>query len=179
MKYNIGSIQINNGFSGQYYLPYSIGTLEAYFLKFSKNPERYNFQTTIYKRLLLNDCLHKLYKDDIILFSVYVWNKNISIEIAKELKKINKNKFIVFGGPSAPDNAENFLRKNDFVDDSSFVSFIEEQTILELSKVTFSPRGIPTAFAADFVVNDVSVPSGLVAEVVLTFAFIAAIVYFG
>lgn len=116
MKYNIGSVQINNGFSGQYYLPYSIGTLEAYFLKFSKNPNRYNFQTTIYKRLLLNDCLHKLYKDDIILFSVYVWNKNISIKIAKELKKINKNKFIVFGGPSAPDNAENFLRKNNFVD---------------------------------------------------------------
>ena len=33
----IGSVQINNGFAGQYYLPYSIGTLQAYFLKFSKN----------------------------------------------------------------------------------------------------------------------------------------------
>ena len=116
MKYNIGSVQINNGFSGQYYLPYSIGTLEAYFKKFSENPKRYNFKTTIYKRLLLNDCLHKLCKDDVILFSVYVWNKNISIEIAKELKKIDQNKFIVFGGPSAPDNAEDFLKKNNFVD---------------------------------------------------------------
>jgi radical SAM superfamily enzyme YgiQ (UPF0313 family) len=115
-KYNIGSVQINNGFSGQYYLPYSIGTLEAYFNKFSENPKRYNFQTTIYKRLILNECLHKLCKDDVILFSVYVWNKNISIEIAKELKKIDSNKFIVFGGPSAPDNAEKFLRENDFVD---------------------------------------------------------------
>lgn len=114
-KYNIGSVQINNGFSGQYYLPYSIGTLEAYFLKFSKNPKRYNFATTIYKRLILNECLHKLYKDDVVLFSVYVWNKNISIEIARELKKIDKNKFIVFGGPSAPDEAEKFLRKYDFV----------------------------------------------------------------
>ena len=116
MKYNIGSVQINNGFSGQYYLPYSIGTLEAYFKKFSENPKKYNFKTTIYKRLLLNDCLHKLCKDDVILFSVYVWNKNISIEIAKELKKIDQNKFIVFGGPSAPDNAEDFLKKNNFVD---------------------------------------------------------------
>ena len=86
-KFSIGSVQINNGFSGQYYLPYSIGTLEAYFLKFSKNAKRYNFATTIYKRLVLNECLHKLCKDDVILFSVYVWNKNISIEIAKELKK--------------------------------------------------------------------------------------------
>ena len=115
-NYNIGSVQINNGFSGQYYLPYSIGTLEAYFLKFSKNAKRYNFATTIYKRLILNECLHKLCKDDVVLFSVYVWNKNISIEIARELKKIDKNKFIVFGGPSAPDNAEKFLRKYDFVD---------------------------------------------------------------
>ena len=115
-KTKIGAAQINNGFSGQYYLPYSVGTLQAYFLKFSKDPKRYKFSTPIYKRLLLNECLIKLSSDNIVLFSIYVWNKNISLKIAEELKKLDKNKFIVFGGPSAPDRAEEFLRKYNFID---------------------------------------------------------------
>ena len=42
MQLKVGSVQINNGFYGQFYLPYSIGTLYAYFLHFSKNPQKYN-----------------------------------------------------------------------------------------------------------------------------------------
>ena len=86
-KINIGSVQINNGFSGQFYLPYSIGLLQAYVLHNSNDPKRYNFQTTIYKRWLLQECINKLKQQDIILFSVYVWNVNISLSIAKEIKK--------------------------------------------------------------------------------------------
>ena len=52
-KIIVGSAQINNGFSGQYYLPYSIGILQAYVLHNSKRPELYQFSSTIYKRLLL------------------------------------------------------------------------------------------------------------------------------
>ena len=43
---------------------------------------------------------------------MYVWNEQITLAIAKELKKLDKNKFIIIGGPSVPDNidgkAENF-----------------------------------------------------------------------
>ena len=58
-KVKVGSAQINNGFAGQYYLPYSIGILQAYVLYNSKKKERYNFISTIYKRELLNDCVKK------------------------------------------------------------------------------------------------------------------------
>ena len=61
-KINIGSVQINNGFSGQFYLPYSIGLLQAFLLHNSKDSSRFNFQTTIYKRWLLSDCVEKLKK---------------------------------------------------------------------------------------------------------------------
>ena len=112
----IGSVQINNGFSGQFYLPYSLGTLQAYFNKFSKKSKSFKFISPIYKRLLLNDCVNYLSKCDIVLFSTYVWNINISLEIAKELKKIDNKKFIIFGGPSAPDVSESFLRKHTYID---------------------------------------------------------------
>ena len=107
----IGSVQINNGFAGQYYLPYSIGTLQAYFLKFSKNPNRYKFINPMYKRLLSDECVDYLKDWEIVLFSTYVWNINISLKIAQELKKININIITVFGGPSIPDKSEDFLRK--------------------------------------------------------------------
>ena len=85
---NIGSTQINNGFSGQYYLPYSIGILQSYIKHNSKNPDKFKFQTTIYKRLLLNECVEKLKSQDIVLISTYVWNINISLAIGRELKKL-------------------------------------------------------------------------------------------
>ena len=133
-KVKVGSTQINNGFAGQYYLPYSIGILQAYVLYNSKKKERYDFISTIYKRELLNDCVKKLKDCQIILLSTYVWNENISLAIAKEIKKIDPDKFIIFGGPSVPDNIDNrtekFLRKNFFID--VCIHQEGERTVLQL-----------------------------------------------
>ena len=52
-KITVGGLQINNGFSGQFYLPYSIGILYAYLLHNSQNPERYKFKPTNTKNSLL------------------------------------------------------------------------------------------------------------------------------
>ena len=116
----IGATLINNGFSGQYYLPYSIGLLYAFVLHNSSNPKRYNFNSIIYKRQLLDECFEHLKDRDVVLFSIYVWNEKISLAIAKKLKKFDKNKFIIFGGPSVPDNkfgkAEEYIKKYPFID---------------------------------------------------------------
>ena len=58
--------------------------------------------------------------------------------------------------------------KNDFSPDNSLVSLICDATILVVSNRKFSPNGNGFAFAEVFVVNDVSVPLGLVADVDLT-----------
>ena len=55
-KIKIGSVQINNGFSGQFYLPYSIGLLQAFAIHNSKDSSRFDFQTTIYNNLI---CVYK------------------------------------------------------------------------------------------------------------------------
>ena len=119
-KIIVGSAQINNGFSGQYYLPYSIGILQAYVMHNSVRPEIYDFSSTIYKRLLLNDSFERLKNSNVVFFSTYVWNLNISLAIAEKLKKFNDEIFIIFGGPSVPDNiagkAEKFLKDHSFID---------------------------------------------------------------
>ena len=89
-KIIVGSAQINNGFSGQYYLPYSIGILQAYVMHNSKKPDKYEFTSTIYKRLLLDESFHKLKNSNIVFFSTYVWNLNISLAIEKEFNNFFK-----------------------------------------------------------------------------------------
>ncbi len=119
-KITVGGVQINNGFSGQFYLPYSIGLLYAYTLHNTKKKDKFKFNDIIYKRLNLDECLNNLKDCDVVLFSTYVWNEKISLEIAKNLKKKDSKKYILFGGPSVPDNkygnAEKFLRDNPFID---------------------------------------------------------------
>ena len=58
----------------------------------------------------------------------------ITLAIAKELKKLDKNKFIIIGGPSVPDNidgkAEKFLKDNPYLD--VCIHQEGERTILKL-----------------------------------------------
>ena len=115
-KIKIGISQINNCFSGAYYLPYVAGLLESYFKKYAKNKKNYEFLEPLFKRISVQDAV-KLYSDaDIVGFSLYSWNEKISLSVAKKLKAINKNVKIIFGGPQVPNHAEKFLRNNKFID---------------------------------------------------------------
>lgn len=117
MKFNVGLVQINNSFSGQNYFPYSVGLLQSYAMANLKNKEDYYFLPPIYSRLKVADIVNKLEGADIVLFSVYVWNFKISMAIATELKKRNRNIVIVAGGPHVPDHdTESFLKQNSYLD---------------------------------------------------------------
>ena len=64
----------------------------------------------------VKDAINIYFKADIVGFSLYSWNEQISLLIAKKLKAINKNIKIIFGGPQVPNNAEEFLRNYKFID---------------------------------------------------------------
>lgn len=106
----VGLVQIGNEFSGQCYLPYSVGILQAYARKFLKQPDKYKFLIPIYKRICVADAVASLIEADIVGFSVYVWNFEISKAIARELKKQNPEVKIVFGGPHVPNEMKQFTR---------------------------------------------------------------------
>src|SRR5262245_23228677 len=115
-KLAIGLVQINNSFSGQNYLPYSIALLQTYVQKFSPQPDRYEFLTPLYKRVRIADAVEALKGADLVGFSTYVWNGRISLEIARRLKALKPGIVIVFGGPHVPDQPEAFLRANPQID---------------------------------------------------------------
>ena len=83
-KIKIGISQINNCFSGAYYLPYVAGLLESYFNKYAKNKKNYKFLEPLFKRINVQEAV-RLYSDvDIVGFSLYSWNEQISLSIAKK-----------------------------------------------------------------------------------------------
>jgi len=118
-KIKIGMVQVNNSFSGQNYLPLSIGFLVSYAKQYAANFNDYEFLSPIYKRVPIEEAV-ELYKDaDIVAFSVYVWNNNISMRIAEALKKVNPNILILVGGchiPERPEYIDKFMNDNPYVD---------------------------------------------------------------
>lgn len=112
----VGLVQINNSFSGQDYFPYSVGMLEAYARAHLKRPHDYEFLLPIYRRIGVREAVERLADADLVAFSAYVWNINISLKIARLTKEQNPRVLIVFGGPQVPDHAEGFLRQHPFID---------------------------------------------------------------
>ena len=113
---DVGLVQINNSFSGQNYLPYSIACLQSYARSKLAEPERFNFLPMLYKRMPIRDIVERLASAEIAGFSTYVWNAQISLEAARRMKRRKPGLLIVFGGPHVPDHAEEFLRAHPFID---------------------------------------------------------------
>jgi tRNA A37 methylthiotransferase MiaB len=128
----IGLAQINNSFSDQNYLPYSVGLLQSYVERYAAQPGRYRFLLPVYKRIPADAAVAALADADIVGFSAYVWNLRISLEIARRLKAQRPEILVVFGGPQVPDRSEDFLRQNPFIDvvangegEQTFLSLLE------------------------------------------------------
>lgn len=119
-KLKIGLVQVNNSFAGQNYFPYSVGFLQAYAEKYGKNTEQFSFLSPIYKRTPVESAYDHLKEANAVFFSTYVWNFEISKEIAKTIKRERPETLIVFGGCHVPEReTEAFLRQHPYIDIAS------------------------------------------------------------
>jgi radical SAM superfamily enzyme YgiQ (UPF0313 family) len=116
MPMRVGLIQTMNVYSGQCYVPYSVGLLQAYAQRYLPHVDRYEFQLPLYARLPVAEAVERLEHVDVALFSVYVWNHRYSLEVARALKSRNPEVIVAFGGPHVPDLAGRFLREHPFID---------------------------------------------------------------
>jgi len=118
-KTKIGLVQIGEKFGEQYYLPYSIGLLQAYAQKNLKRAKDFVFLSPIYKSVKIEEAVEYFSDTEIVFFSVYIWNYQISLKMAKCIKQKKENCIIVFGGPQVPEYAagmKTFLKNNSCVD---------------------------------------------------------------
>ena len=64
-KTKVGLVQINNSFSGQSYLPYSVGILQAYAQQHLSRPDEFEFLLPIYSRIAVDDAVEQLVDADL------------------------------------------------------------------------------------------------------------------
>ncbi|MBF0401133.1 MAG: radical SAM protein [Magnetococcales bacterium] len=128
----IALVQINNSFSGQNYLPYSVACLQSYFQQHASDPARVRFLEPIYKRMPIHVIVDRIREADLVGFSAYAWNIRISLEAARRLKALRPEIRIIIGGPEVPDHCEPFLRANPQIDlafhnesERSFLRYLE------------------------------------------------------
>jgi radical SAM superfamily enzyme YgiQ (UPF0313 family) len=112
----VALVQINNSFSGQNYLPYSVACLQSYVQGHAENPDRFQFLDFIYKRMPIHTIVDRIKDADLVGFSTYVWNIRVTLEVARRLKAKRPGIRIVCGGPQVPDHPEPFLRANPQID---------------------------------------------------------------
>jgi len=128
----VGFVQLNTALGSSMYLPYSVALLQAYVQGHAERPERYSFGLPVICPAPAEAAAEELADADIVGFSMYVWNANRQLAIARELRAHNAHTLIVFGGPHVPDHPKEFLRANPFVD---VVCHGEgEQTFLDIAE---------------------------------------------
>ena len=76
----------------------------------------FNFEKTFIYRHKIDEYLSNCTDAEILLCSCYVWNWEITIQLAKEVKKNNPSCLIIFGGPQVPDDDPDFFKKYPFID---------------------------------------------------------------
>lgn len=98
------------------FLPYSVGLLQASLQQRAQHPERYRFlMQRIYPYPVASE-VEALLEADVAAFSLYVWNEQRTLTVARLLKQRKPEVLIVFGGPQVPDRPEAWLRANPWVD---------------------------------------------------------------
>jgi radical SAM superfamily enzyme YgiQ (UPF0313 family) len=115
-RISIGLAQVNNSFANASYFPLSVGMLQAYAQRHSRIAPRLGFLRPIFRREPVADMVAQLAGADIVAISCYVWNEQISLALARELKKLPKPPLVVCGGPQVPNDAEAYLAANPCVD---------------------------------------------------------------
>lgn len=115
----VGLVQIIEPMLDSLCLPYALGLLESYARAHLTDGERISFLPYVFERVPLAQrqaqCA-SLHKAHLVGFSIYTWNEQYSLALAKALKQANPDVVIVFGGPQVPDQAADYLAQHPFID---------------------------------------------------------------
>jgi radical SAM superfamily enzyme YgiQ (UPF0313 family) len=125
-----------------YYLPYSPAVIWSYVNQFENIKSQYELDTFIWRRDPIEEVVDNLKNNYLVGFSTYIWNKNYSYTLARELKKANPDIVIVFGGPEPPIEDLDFFKQFPYIDicvkqegEISFKNILESQSRFDWLKI--------------------------------------------
>ena len=123
------------------FIPYGIGCLKSYFSSHARSKD--DVEIVLFKEpLLLRDAFFKKYPD-VVAFSNYIWNSDLSVTFAREMKRLCPELVVVFGGPDFPLGVRprtEWLGRNSCVD--FYIVGEAEKTFTDLLDAFFEGRGL-------------------------------------
>lgn len=99
-----------------YYLPYSVGALWSFVEQNKLIKDNFIVSNIIFRREPLEELIKKHENTDIVLLSLYIWNKNYCFKLAEKLKEAYPDITILMGGPELPWRDDAFFEKYPFID---------------------------------------------------------------
>jgi len=109
-KIKVGQMQLNNSFSEQSYFPTSVGMLQAYAQKHLTYADCFEFLLPIKDFIPASEAVDRISDAHILALSLYVWNFENSMAIAREFKRRYPERLVIVGGPHVPDSKKQFAR---------------------------------------------------------------------
>jgi putative methyltransferase len=137
MKKSLYLLELSDIFANQVYLPYSSGVVASYAFSREEIKNTYELKDWFYYRQPAKDILKKIDSPSVVGFACFIWNWNLNLKIAKELKSKYPDCLIVFGGQQQPlaDRVGNFFIDHPYVDmlvhgegEESFVEILLENS---------------------------------------------------
>lgn len=116
MKKEVYLNEYNVLMSNAIYLPLASGLLQAYATTIPDIQNNYQFMPFLFVRNHPEKIVRQYKNPGVAAFSVSMWNMNLSLRIAEEVKKRFPECLTVFGGPSVPFNALAFFQQYPFID---------------------------------------------------------------
>jgi tRNA A37 methylthiotransferase MiaB len=99
-----------------YYLPYSAGVVWSYSLQDPEIREKFEVTEWLWRREAIEETAQRLAKNNIVAFSVYVWNHYYNYKLAEEIKKINPDVLIIIGGPEPAITDKDIFKQHPWMD---------------------------------------------------------------
>ncbi|MBW2603988.1 MAG: cobalamin-dependent protein [Deltaproteobacteria bacterium] len=101
-------------------IPYQYGLLRAYIEQYALCPGQYRFLEPCFRSASVEATARYCARADLVGYSVYIWNEQFNLAVARRVKELNPSAINCFGGPQVPADAEAFLRENPSVDIACF-----------------------------------------------------------
>ena len=119
----LGFIELSHVFGNQVKLPYSTGCVWSYCKTDAEITNNYSFDIHDWEYILdgsfdISLSAERMAKCDIVGVSYFVWNASTNDKLCKEIKKINPDCKIIYGGLGTPKHGrcDQFLKERPYVD---------------------------------------------------------------
>lgn len=94
VNFQLGPKEFNS-----FHLPYTAGCLWAYSQSHDDIQSNFELNQLVWRRDDINLIAEKMKNDAVVGFCTYVWNLQYNLELSRQLRKINPDCIIIFGGP--------------------------------------------------------------------------------